>query len=103
MVKTITEQEFNEVLGSEIAVVDFFATWCGPCKMLGPVLEQLSEEYTGKINFFKIDVDEAEETAAKYGIQSIPAVFAFKNGELKDKQVGYNGKEGVKAFLDSLV
>ena len=103
MVKQIGEQEFSEVLNSEIAVVDFFATWCGPCKMLGPVLEQLSAGYEGKINFFKIDVDEAEETAAKYGIQSIPAVFAFKKGELFSKQVGYNGRDGVKDFLDSLL
>ncbi len=103
MVKTIGEQEFNEVLSADIAVVDFFATWCGPCKMLGPVLEQLSADYEGKISFFKIDVDEAEETAAKYGIQSIPAVFAFKKGELASKSVGYNGRDGVKAFLDSLL
>ena len=68
MVKTIGEQEFNEVLSADIAVVDFFATWCGPCKMLGPVLEQLSADYEGKISFFKIDVDEAEKVTSVDGL-----------------------------------
>ncbi len=103
MVKQISEKEFDEVLNADVAVVDFFATWCGPCKMLGPVLEKESGNYEGKIAFFKIDVDDAQSLAAKYGIQSIPAVFAFKKGEVVNKQIGYNGPANVKSFLDSLV
>ncbi|MCQ2537932.1 MAG: thioredoxin [Lachnospiraceae bacterium] len=98
MIKVINEAEFSEVLEKDVAFVDFFATWCGPCKMLGPVLENISDNVDGA-SFFKIDVDDAEEIAAKYGIMSIPAVFAFKKGEVVAKNVGYNGPEALEKFV----
>lgn len=98
MIKVINEAEFSEVLEKDVAFVDFFTTWCGPCKMLGPVLENISDNVDGA-SFFKIDVDDAEEIAAKYGIMSIPAVFAFKKGEVVAKNVGYNGPEALEKFV----
>lgn len=98
MIKVINEAEFSEVLEKDVAFVDFFTTWCGPCKMLGPVLENISDNVDGA-SFFKIDVDDAEEIAAKYGIMSIPTVFAFKKGEVVAKNVGYNGPEALEKFV----
>ena len=85
----ITEDQFDEaVLKSDIPVlVDFFATWCGPCKMMEPVLEQLSEENTN-VKFVSVDTDEAERLAIKYGISSIPCMILFKNGEEADRSIG---------------
>lgn len=99
MVKEIKENEFEQVKASETAVVDFFATWCGPCKMLGPVLEELSEEM-GDVSFFKIDVDGAQDLAQQFGIASIPAVGVFKNGELKNMNVGFVPKEAMADFIN---
>ena len=87
MVKKISQNEFNEVTASEVAVIDFSATWCGPCKMLAPVLEEVSEEYAGKVNFFNVDVDE------------IPALVVLKKGEKVDTQVGFAPKENIVEFI----
>ncbi len=91
----ITKDNFeNEVLNSDIpVVVDFWATWCGPCMMLSPVLEEIAKEYEGKIKVAKINVDEENELAIKYKIVSIPAVFKFENGEITKQAVGYMTKE----------
>lgn len=98
MVKVINEAEFSEVLEKDVAFVDFFATWCGPCKMLGPVLEKISDNVDGAC-FYKIDVDNAEEIAAKYGIMSIPVVIAFKKGEVARKNVGYSSPDALEKFV----
>lgn len=98
MVKVINEAEFSEVLEKDVAFVDFFATWCGPCKMLGPVLEKISDNIDGA-SFYKIDVDNAEEVAAKYGIMSIPVVIAFKKGEVAGKNVGYSSPDALEKFV----
>ena len=72
-----------DVLGSDIpVVVDFFATWCGPCRMMAPVIEELAEEYDGKVKIGKLDVDENSDIAARYGVMSIPTIILFKNGEV---------------------
>ncbi len=93
----------NEVLNEKgIVLVDFFANWCGPCKMLGPVLEGLDEEYPN-VNFVKVDVDEEGELAAKYGVMSIPTVFILKDGEIVAKTGGMQPKSQIKAFIDSAV
>ena len=99
MVKKIEKNDMNEALGSSLALVDFSATWCGPCKMLAPVLEEISEEFAGKLDFFNADVDANDELALKYGIQNIPALVMFKNGEISDRIVGFQSKEKLKAFI----
>ena len=99
-VKVISQAEFDECIKEGVSVVDFNATWCGPCKMLGPVLEELSGELEGKAKFFAVDVDENEELAERYGIMSIPYVAVFKNGEKVDEMVGFQPKPAMKAFVE---
>ena len=99
MVKKIENNNMSEALESSLALVDFSATWCGPCKMLAPVLEEISEEFAGKLYFFNADVDANDELALKYGIQNIPALVMFKNGEIADRIVGFQSKEKLKAFI----
>ncbi|MBP5292352.1 MAG: thioredoxin [Lachnospiraceae bacterium] len=90
MVKVINDDSFKaEVLEASTPVlVDFFATWCGPCKMMGPVLEKLSDKYEGKIAFAKIDVDENPDSAAEYNVRSIPFMVLFKDGQVVDHVLG---------------
>ncbi len=86
----------NEVIKSDIPViVDFFATWCGPCKMIAPILEELANEYDGKIKVGKVDVDSEGELAMAFGISSIPTLLIYKNGEIKEKIIGYHTKEQI--------
>lgn len=99
MVKKISQNEFNEITASEVAVIDFSATWCGPCKMLAPVLEEVSEEYAGKVNFFNVDVDENPDLAMQYKIMNIPALVVLKKGEKVDTQVGFSPKENIVEFI----
>lgn len=101
MVKKIENNNMSEALGKDLALVDFSATWCGPCKMLAPVLEEISEEFASKLDFFNADVDANEELALKYGIQNIPALVIFKNGEIADRSVGFQSKEKLKAFINA--
>lgn len=94
MALTITKENFDEVvLKSELPVlVDFWATWCGPCKMLTPIIEELATELEGKAVVGKINVDEQGELAMKFGVMSIPTLMVFKNGELVKKSVGFMPK-----------
>ena len=93
----VTKQNFEqEVLNSPIPVmVDFWADWCGPCKMLAPILSEIAEEYDGKIKVCKVNVDDEVELSLKYRIVSIPTVLVFNNGELTNKSVGYVPKENL--------
>ena len=97
----ITTKNFNEeVLKSEKPVlVDFWAIWCGPCKMIAPIIEDIAEEYSDKIKVGKINVDEEMELAMKYGITSIPTLLLFKGGEVVKKTLGYMSKEEVEKFI----
>ncbi len=90
---------FDELIKNDLVLVDFFADWCGPCKMLIPVLEELSKTY----NVVKVNVDEFEEIARKYGIMSIPALYLFKNGELIDKKIGYRELDELENWLKSKI
>lgn len=92
MVKQINSDEFKEVIKEGKVVVDLFATWCGPCKMLSPVLDEISEEIT-TTKFYKIDVDDNEDIAREYNVMSIPTVLVFENGKLTNTIVGLKGKE----------
>ncbi len=101
----ITDDQFDkEVLQSDVpVVVDFWATWCGPCKMIAPILEEVAGEYSEKVKIVKIDVDSNSATAAKHNIMSIPSLLFFKNGEVVDQVVGAIPKAQLTARLDKIV
>ena len=104
MALTITDANFEELLSSgQLLVVDFWAQWCGPCKAISPIIEELANEYEGKANIGKVDVDENDDITARYGIRNIPTILFFKNGELVDKQVGAANKAAIAAKIDALL
>ena len=90
MALEFTDSNFKEVVldSDKLSVVDFWAEWCGPCRAIGPVIEELSKEYEGKVNIGKVNVDLNSEISVQYGISSIPAILFIKNGEVVDKQIG---------------
>lgn len=93
-----TDNDFNKLINDEIVIVDFFATWCGPCKMLSPVIEQLSEKFKD-VKFVKIDVDECPNVSKSYGIMSVPTLLKFKNGSLVDTKIGYVNIEDFSKWI----
>ena len=96
-----TENFENEVIKSDIPVlVDFWATWCGPCRMIAPVIEEIAHDYQGKLKVGKVNVDEYGDLAVRFGINSIPTLLLFKNGELVKKTLGYMPKEDVEKFIN---
>ncbi|WP_041139800.1 thioredoxin [Beduini massiliensis] len=96
------EKEFNEVISSnETVFVDFFAAWCGPCKMLSPEIEKLADEYQGQVPVLKVDVDQQATLAQRYGIQTIPTLIVFKNGEIKHQSAGFRPYVQLKNLLES--
>ena len=98
----LNESEFNEkVNSSPVAMVDFWATWCGPCKMLAPVIEDISAKYDGKAVVAKVDVDENQALAAKYGVMSIPTVIFFKDGKEIGRKVGVQPASAYTQTLDA--
>jgi thioredoxin 1 len=100
----ITDANFEEVIKTDQPVlVDFWAEWCGPCKMIGPVVEELAGEYDGKAVVGKVNVDENPEISAKFGIRSIPTILFIKGGEIVDKQIGAVPKATLAKKLDALV
>lgn len=98
MVKEILSDEFKTVINEGKVVVDFFATWCGPCKMLSPVMDEISNELSD-INFYKVDVDKNEDIAREYGIMSIPTIIIFENGKVVNTLVGLRSKTELKEVI----
>ncbi|HGZ4613544.1 TPA: thioredoxin [Staphylococcus aureus] len=96
----VTDADFDSKVESGVQLVDFWATWCGPCKMIAPVLEELAADYEGKADILKLDVDENPSTAAKYEVMSIPTLIVFKYGQPVDKVVGFQPKENLAEVLD---
>ena len=105
MALEITDGNFEELVlkSSQPVLVDFWAVWCGPCRMLGPVIEEIAKEYEGKVVVGKVDVDNNQDFAGKYGIRNIPTVLVFKDGEVVGRQVGVAPKKTYTDALDGLL
>ena len=101
----VTDSSFeDEVLSSDKpVVVDYWAEWCGPCKMIAPLLDELADEYEGKVTVAKINIDENQATPQKYAVRGIPTLMVFKNGEVAGTKVGAMSKSQLSAFIDSLI
>jgi len=101
---TVTDTNFEqEVLKSEVPVlVDFWAEWCGPCKMIGPILDELATEYEGRIKVAKVNIDEHQKVASDFGIRAIPTLLVFKDGQVAEQIVGLRSKRDLKASLDKV-
>jgi len=103
MALEITDTTFEEIVlkSDKPVMVDFWAQWCGPCKMVGPIIDEISDEYQGKAIVGKVDVDANQEFAAKYGVRNIPTVLVFKNGEVVSRQVGASPKKIYTEVIDA--
>ena len=96
----VNDSSFKEEVGSGLTLVDFWAPWCGPCKMIAPILEELAPEVEGKANIAKLNVDDNQATASEYEVMSIPTLILFKDGEPVDKVVGFQPKEQLAALIE---
>ena len=101
---TLTKDNFEQkVIKSQTPVlVDFWAEWCGPCKMIAPILDELADEYSGRVNIGKVNIDEYQEVAAQYGVRAIPTLLLFQNGEVSEQIVGLRSKRDLKASFDKV-
>ena len=102
---TLTQENFSaEVLKASTPVlVDFWAEWCGPCKMIGPILDELAEEYNGRVKIGKVDIDQYQSLAAEYSVRSIPTLLLFHQGQVASQMVGLRSKRDLKASFDRVV
>jgi thioredoxin 1 len=103
--KAVTDQTFEtDVLGASTpVVVDFWAEWCGPCKQIGPALEEISEEMADRVTIAKVNIDENPNAPSKYGVRGIPTLLIFKDGELVDRKVGADSKSGIQNWIQSAI
>ncbi|RXJ76286.1 thioredoxin [Arcobacter sp. F155] len=98
----LTPENFESTVNSGVSLVDFWAPWCGPCRMIAPVIEELAEEFEGKANICKVNTDEQQDLAVKYGIRSIPTIIFMKDGEVVDQMVGATSKQALAEKINSL-
>lgn len=103
MVRNLSDAEFNTATADGVTVVDFWAPWCGPCRMQGPVIDQLADELDGQVEFFKMNVDEEQSVAGQFGIMSIPTLLVKKDGEVVEKLVGFHDKGRLESILKNYV
>ena len=102
-VKTFTDTDFDSSIKDGVVLVDFWAEWCGPCRMIGPSLEDIAKEMDGKLKVVKVNIDENPATPSRYNVRSIPTLLLFKNGELKETIVGLAGKDDLARVIDKHV
>jgi len=105
MAQMVNDSNFEEVVikGEKPSVVDFWAPWCGPCRMLAPIVDELSEKFEGKVNILKCNVDESADAPAEYGVRNIPTLLFFKNGEMVDRLVGLVSQSEIEDKINSLI
>lgn len=103
MIEKLTNDNFDAQTASGVALVDFFAEWCGPCHEMAPVIDEIAAEYLGRAKVFKVDVDKAQQLAVRFGIQSIPTLFVLKDGKLAGQFVGITAKSKITAALDQAI
>ena len=101
--KITNTADFDAIKDNGVVLVDFYADWCGPCKMISPILEELAKEYEGKVTIVKVNVDENGDIAGRYGVMSIPNLVLFKNGDVVKQVVGFQPKNQLQALLNSAI
>ena len=101
IVKDLEDATFSSEIETGVALVDFTATWCGPCKMLAPVFSEVAEDMQDKSNFFKVDIDSCQSTAAKFNVTSVPTLILFKNGQELERSVGVKDHDQLKSMINS--
>jgi thioredoxin 1 len=99
----LNNSNFESTIAEGVTLVDFWAPWCGPCRMIAPIIEELAEDFDSKATIAKVNTDEEQDIAIKYGIRSIPTLIIFKNGEVADQMVGAAGKQAIADKIDALL
>ena len=99
----LNNSNFESTISEGVTLVDFWATWCGPCKMIAPIIEELAEDFDGKATIAKVNTDEEQDIAIKFGIRSIPTLLFFKDGKMVDQMIGAAGKDVIADKIDALL